>query len=222
MESLQVQDLAFWDRLSPEERERVERSAHSVRYGARQMFWSGELDCLGILMIRSGVVRLFLSSQDGREATIARMTDGEVCTLTASCTMPTTEFNIRVQAESEVEALVVPALCLSGLVRENLYVENFMYRSATQHFAHVLEAVEQMLFFSLEQRVAAHLLDEAARLGTDTLRVTQEQVAQAIGSAREAVTRTLKKLAAAGAVEVFRGGVRLTDKRALYRLVSQG
>ena len=222
MESLQVQDLAFWDRLSPEERERVERSAHSVRYGAGQMIWSGELDCLGILMIRSGVVRLFLSSQDGREATIARMTDGEVCTLTASCTMPTTEFNIRVQAESEVEALVVPALCLSSLVRENLYVENFLYRSATQHFAHVLEAVEQMLFFSLEQRVAAHLLDEAARLGTDTLRVTQEQVAQAIGSAREAVTRTLKKLAAAGAVEVFRGGVRLTDKRALYRLVSQG
>ena len=222
MESLQVQDLAFWDRLSPEERERVERSAHSVRYGAGQMIWSGELDCLGILMIRSGVVRLFLSSQDGREATIARMTDGEVCTLTASCTMPTTEFNIRVQAESEVEALVIPALCLSGLVRENLYVENFLYRSATQHFAHVLEAVEQMLFFSLEQRVAAHLLDEAARLGTDTLRVTQEQVAQAIGSAREAVTRTLKKLAAAGAVEVFRGGVRLTDKRALYRLVSQG
>lgn len=222
MESLQVQDLAFWDRLSPEEQERVERSAHSVRYGAGQMIWSGELDCLGILMVRSGVVRLFLSSQDGREATIARMTDGEVCTLTASCTMPTTEFNIRVQAESEVEALVVPALCLSGLVRENLYVENFLYRSATQHFAHVLEAVEQMLFFSLEQRVAAHLLDEAARLGTDTLRVTQEQVAQAIGSAREAVTRTLKKLAAAGAVEVFRGGVRLTDKRALYRLVSQG
>lgn len=222
MESLQVQDLAFWDRLSPEERERVERSAHSVRYGAGQMIWSGELDCLGILMIRSGVVRLFLSSQDGREATIARMTEGEVCTLTASCTMPTTEFNIRVQAESEVEALVVPALCLSSLVRENLYVENFLYRSATQHFAHVLEAVEQMLFFSLEQRVAAHLLDEAARLGTDTLRVTQEQVAQAIGSAREAVTRTLKKLAAAGAVEVFRGGVRLTDKRALYRLVSQG
>ena len=222
MESLQVQDLAFWDRLSPEERERVERSAHSVRYGAGQMIWSGELDCLGILMIRSGVVRLFLSSQDGREATIARMTEGEVCTLTASCTMPTTEFNIRVQAESEVEALVIPALCLSSLVRENLYVENFLYRSATQHFAHVLEAVEQMLFFSLEQRVAAHLLDEAARLGTDTLRVTQEQVAQAIGSAREAVTRTLKKLAAAGAVEVFRGGVRLTDKRALYRLVSQG
>ena len=221
MESV-LEQLSFWPRLTAPERERVERAVRPVTYEAGQMIWSGELDCLGILMVRSGVVRLFLSSQDGREATIARMTDGEVCTLTASCTMPTTEFNIRVQAESEVEALVVPALCLSSLVRENLYVENFLYRSATQHFAHVLEAVEQMLFFSLEQRVAAHLLDEAARLGTDTLRVTQEQVAQAIGSAREAVTRTLKKLAATGAVEVFRGGVRLTDKRALYRLVSQG
>ena len=172
-------------------------------------------------MIRSGVVRLFLSSADGREATIARMADGEVCALTAACVLHTTQFNIRVQAEGRVEGLVLPALCLSGLVEENPYVENFIYRGATQLFAQVMEAVEQLLFCSLEQRLAVFLLDEGARLGTDTLRVTQEQMAQAIGSAREAVTRTLKKLVAAGAVELFRGGVRLTDRKALYRLVSR-
>ena len=171
---------------------------------------------LGVLMIRSGVVRLFLSSADGREATIARMADGEVCALTAACVLHTTQFNIRVQAEGRVEGLVLPALCLSGLVEEN-----FIYRGATQLFAQVMEAVEQLLFCSLEQRLAVFLLDEGARLGTDTLRVTQEQMAQAIGSAREAVTRTLKKLVAAGAVELFRGGVRLTDRKALYRLVSR-
>ena len=219
MERLSITELSFWERLTPKARERVERSTYKVEYEAGQMIWSGERDCLGLLLIQSGVVRLFLSSQDGREATIARMADGEVCTLTAACTMPTTEFNIRVQAESAVKALVLPAVCLSGLVKENLYVENFLYRSSTQHFAQVMEAVEQMLFCSLEQRLAVYLLDESARLGTDTLKVTQEQMAQAIGSAREAVTRTLKKLASTGAVEVFRGGVRLTDRKMLYSLV---
>lgn len=42
-----------------------------------------------------------------------------------------------------MEAVVIPAVCLSTLVRDNLYVENFLYRGATQHFSQVLTAVEQ-------------------------------------------------------------------------------
>lgn len=212
-----LEELAFWDKLSDQERERVRAAAYEADYEPGQMIWSGERDCLGLLLIRSGVVRLFLLSEDGREATISRISGGQVCIMTASCTMSVSSFNVQVQAEGRVEALVIPAVCLSTLVRDNLYVENFLYRGATQHFSQVLTAVEQMLFRTLEQRLAAYLLEECERLGTDTLKVTQEQMAQAIGSAREAVTRTLKKLAASGAVELFRGGVKLTDKNDLER-----
>ena len=111
---------------------------------------------------------------------------------------------MQIQAEGETRALVIPVQVVSALMRENLYVENFVYKSAA----------------TLEQRVAAYLTGEARRLGTDTLRVTQEQLAQAIGSAREAVTRTLKKLSQAGLVELFRGGVRLLDREGLEQLAS--
>ena len=200
-----LEELAFWDKLSDQERDRVRAAAYEADYEPGQMIWSGERDCLGLLLIRSGVVRLFLLSEDGREATISRISGGQVCIMTASCTMSVSSFNVQVQAEGRVEAVVIPA------------VENFLYRGATQHFSQVLTAVEQMLFRTLEQRLAAYLLEECERLGTDTLKVTQEQMAQAIGSAREAVTRTLKKLAASGAVELFRGGVKLTDKNDLER-----
>ena len=100
--------------------------------------------------------------------------------MTAACTMSVSSFNVQVQAEGRVEAVVIPAVCLSTLVRDNLYVENFLYRGATQHFSQVLTAVEQMLFRTLEQRLAAYLLEECERLGTDTLKVTQEQMAQAL------------------------------------------
>ena len=126
---------------------------------------------------------------------------------------------MQIQAEGETRALVIPVQVISALMRENLYAENFIYKSAAQRFSDTIRAVEQMLFRTLEQRVAAYLVEESARLETDTLRVTQEQIAQAIGSAREAVTRTLKKLAEAGLVELFRGGVRLLDRKRLHSLV---
>ena len=106
----------------------------------------------------------------------------------------------QIQAETAVEVLVIPIQYLAVLMRENIYVENFIYKAAADRFSHAIRAVEQMLFYTLEQRVASYLLEESRRLETDTLQVTQEQLAQAIGSAREAGTRTLKKLSAAGRV----------------------
>ena len=89
------------------------------------------------------------------------------------------------------------------------------YMSCLTPFTYGIDAQGGLL--PLEDGV---LLEEARRLGTDTLRVTQEQLAQAIGSAREAVTRTLKKLSQAGLVELFRGGVRLLDREGLEQLAS--
>ena len=140
--------------------------------------------------------------------------------LTASCMLSAITFDVQVQAETASSALVIPVQLLSRLMGENLYVENFVYKSAVERFSDAIRAVEQMLFMTLEQRVVSYLLDESARLGSDTIQVTQERMAQAIGSAREAVTRTLKKLSEAGAVELFRGGVRLVDRKALYARVS--
>lgn len=176
----------------------------------------------GGLLIQSGVVRIYLLSEDGREATISRMTAGEVCVLSASCMLSAITFDVQIQAEGTVETLVIPIQYLAALMRENIYVENFIYKAAAERFSHAIRAIEQMLFYTLEQRVASYLLEESKRLGSDTIQVTQEQLAQAIGSAREAVTRTLKKLSAAGTVELFRGGVRIQDGKGLERLVKRG
>ena len=142
--------------------------------------------------------------------------------LSASCMLNAITFDVQIQAETAVEVLVIPIQYLAVLMRENIYVENFIYKAAADRFSHAIRAVEQMLFYTLEQRVASYLLEESRRLETDTLQVTQEQLAQAIGSAREAVTRTLKKLSAAGLVELFRGGVRVRDRKGLEQLVERG
>lgn len=220
MDLFPIEQLAFWPHLTAQEQQDLKDSVRRMDYDQGQLIRSSERDCLGALVIQQGVIRLSLTSEDGREATIARMTAGEVCVLTASCMLSAITFDVQVQAETASSALVIPVQLLSRLKGENLYVENFVYKSAVERFSDAIRAVEQMLFMTLEQRVVSYLLDESARLGSDTIQVTQERMAQAIGSAREAVTRTLKKLSEAGAVELFRGGVRLVDRKALYARVS--
>lgn len=215
-----LQQLPFWPRLAPGEQAALERSCRLVDYEAGQAVRTAGMDCLGVLLVNSGVLRVYLSSQEGREATIYRLHPGDVCVLTAACLMPDIDFDVQIDAQEASQVLLVPSAVFSPLAQSNVYVEAFLYRTATQRFSAVLQAVERMLFLTLEQRVASFLLDEGARQGGDVVRLTQEQLAQAIGSAREAVSRALKKMEKAGWVEVCRGGVRLADRPALYRLLA--
>ena len=222
MNTLTSESLSFWPHLTRQQQETLLNCVQRASYAPGQIIRSPDTDCLGALLIQSGVVRIYLLSEDGREATISRMTEGEVCVLSASCMLNAITFDVQIQAETAVEVLVIPIQYLSVLMRENIYVENFIYKAAAQRFSHAIRAVEQMLFYTLEQRVASYLLEESQRLETDTIQFTQEQLAQAIGSAREAVTRTLKKRSAAETVELFRGGVCIRDRKGLERLVERG
>lgn len=79
-------------------------------------------------------------------------------------------------------------------------------------------AMQQILFKRLDQRLALFLMQESQRLGTDTIHMTHEQIAQQISSAREAVARMLKQFSEDGLVELKRGAIRLLDQKGLKAL----
>lgn len=218
MACTQASQFPFWDKLTDAQRALACSQARDVHFAAGEVVHSPGANCLGLLLVKSGALRAFFLSSEGREATVARVCAGDVCVLAAGCVMNSLSWDAQIEAEEDSRVVVLPSSALSPLMRENPYVESYVYRTATEGFSDVMNAVERLLFSSLEQRVAAFLLDEAARLESDEIRITQEQIARHIGSAREAVTRTLKQMAREGLVEVFRGGIRLADRRALYAL----
>ena len=160
-------------------------------------------------------------SADGREATIYRLRTGETCVLSASCATVSMTFDVQIDAETDCDLLIIPTPVFSQLMEENLYVENFVYRSSTERLSDLIQAVERMFFMTLRQRVAAFLIDESASNGNSTISLTQEHLARAIGSAREAVSRTLKQLSQTGSIEVSRGGIHILDKSKLYQELSE-
>lgn len=213
--------LPFWPHLTAQQVGLLLDRSKMIDLAAGEHVHGGETDCLGVLLVLSGVLRTYLLSEDGKEATIYRLRRGDSCLLSASCIIDAINFEVHIDAEEETRVILIPTDAFSALSEANIYVENYQYKKITERFGDVISAMERMLFMSLEQRIAAFLIDELSQNGSSEVRLTHEQIARAIGSAREAVSRILKQMSASGSIELFRGGVRIVSKKALYRLTEQ-
>jgi CRP/FNR family transcriptional regulator len=210
--------LPFWDKLSPSQTEMIEANTRPIFYERGQNVHSADNECIGVLIVRSGELRTYILSEDGKEVTLYRLGRGEVCILSASCLLANISFDVYIDAERDTDVLLINSGIFSKLMGENVYAENFALRTAADRFSDVMWAMEQILFMSVDRRLAVFLLDEAASTGTDTLTLTHEQIAKYMGSAREVVSRMLKYFSAEGVVTLQRGGVTITDRERLRKL----
>ncbi len=209
----------FWDHLSAQERERLLQNVMTANYPKGTNIHSGDQNCIGVLLIKSGILRIYMLSEEGREITLYRLYEGDVCILSASCILHNITFEVHIDAESDCETLQVSAPVFSELSRTNVFVENFSYRLATDRFSDVMWTMQQILFMSFDKRLAVFLWDELAKTQDDTIRLTHEQVAKYMGSAREVVSRMLKYFADEGIVQLSRGGIHILDRKKLRQMI---
>lgn len=207
--------LPFWAHLSAMQRELFLSQIKKVHYEAGEAVISEKNNCLGALFILRGKLRVYLLAEDGRQITIYRLQAGEACVLTASCALPAINLDVQIDAEENAALLLIPTSVFSALMQENIYLEAFAYRLTCEHFSSIMAAVEKIFFMSLEQRVATFLVEEAAQRSSAFIPITQEKLAMAIGSAREAVSRTLNQFSKAGIVSLSRGSIQILDPDAL-------
>lgn len=212
-----LKELPFWEHLTSQQQGLLIKNCREKTYEAGDLIYSPAKECMGILLVLDGIIRIYLTSEDGKKATVYRLRNGDCCGMSMSCLMPSITFDVEVEAEQESRLLVIPTIIFTKLSAESVYVENFAYKIMMEKFSFVMEAMQQLLFKTLEQRVVTFLLDESSALKSDEIHITQEQLAESIGSAREAVTRILKQLAKGKMICSSRGVICLKDKPALYQ-----
>ena len=217
MESV-LERLPFWKLLTDSEKELVQQNAVIRLYKKGTRVYSSERECLGMLFVMQGEMRAYLLSEEGREVTLFRIYPNDLCVLSASCVISQISFDTQMSAQKDTEALIIPPNIVLFLKEKNLSVRCFLYELATRRFSDVMWAMQQILFKRLDQRLALFLMQESQRLGTDTIHMTHEQIAQQISSAREAVARMLKQFSEDGLVELKRGAIRLLDQKGLKAL----
>ena len=214
--------LPFWDGLDPQQQSSLLASTRAARYPAGAHVHNGEGDCIGVLLVKSGSLRAYLLSPTGRECTLFHVRAGESCVLAASCVLQMITFDLFLDAESDCEIYAIDPDVFARVVEGNVAAEAFTYRQTAERFSDVMWVLNQMVFMSLDARLAVFLLDEVARQGSADLRVTHDQIARNIGSAREAVSRMLGQLADRGIVKLGRGRIQVCDKAVLRRLAQEG
>lgn len=214
-----LENMPFWNKLEEQQRNLLLNNSRLINYQVDDRVYSGAGECLGMIFILEGSFRTYLLSDEGKEVTMYRLGKGDTCVLAASCILSAITFEVEIQAQEPTEALVLPAGMLARLTEENVYLENFIYKEAAKRFSDVVEALQQMMFFSLTQRVAAFLLDESAKKRTLVISMTHEEIAKMIGSAREAVSRILKGMVKKGWITLNRGEIKIQNKGELYRIL---
>ena len=203
--------LPFWDKLTANQREHISAviEYHDVKKGTH--IHDSSAQCLGLVAVRSGQLRAYILSEDGREITISRLFEYDVSLLSASCVMPDMQFNVMIEAEKDTQFWSIPACLFKNLVDDSLAVSNYSRSLLSSNFSELMWLMEQIMWKSFDKRLASFLLEEAAIEGTNILKITHEKVANHLGTAREVVTRMLRYFQSEGMVKLTRGGIELCD-----------
>lgn len=210
--------LPFWNQLDPSDRALLcENSALTV-FSKGTNVHGGSGNCTGAIMVKSGCLRAYIMSEEGKEVTLYRLYPGDLCMLSASCVLRAITFDVYIDAEEDSECYVINGRVLAEITDRNVYAENFALQIAVERFSDVMWVMQQILFMSFDRRLAIFLWDEISKSGDTTVQLTHEQIAKYIGSAREVVSRMLKYFAQEGITENSRGGVTVLDKERLRAL----
>ena len=210
-----------WDKLTAQQQERIMTASEFRKVKAGTVLHNGGLDCLGLLLIRTGQLRAYILSEEGREITIHRLFEMDICLFSASCVMPNIQFDIVIQAEKDSSIYVIPPDVFKTVMDRSAPVANFVTDIMGSRFSEAMWRIEQIMWKSLDRRVAAFLLEESELEDTRLLKITHENIANHLGTHREVVTRMLRYFQGEGLVKLSRGSIELTDVDGLEELADR-
>ena len=210
--------LPIWDKLTREQQERIAGVVEHRKVKKGTVIHDSSAECLGLVMVRSGQLRAYILSEDGREITISRLFEYDVTLLSASCVMPDMQFNVMIEVEKDSEFWSIPACLFKNLADESLAVSNYSRSLLSSNFSELMWLMEQIMWKSMDKRLAAFLIEEARLEESDMLQITHEKIANHMGTAREVVTRMLRYFQNEGMVKLTRGTIEILDHKKLELL----
>ena len=208
----------IWDKLSKAQQSSILDSLAFRQIKKGTVIHNGGMDCTGLLLVKSGQLRAYILSEEGREVTIYRLFDRDICLFSASCILRSIQFDVTVTAEKDTELWIISADVYKKIMEESAAAANYTNEIMASRFSEVMWLLEQVMWKSMDKRVAAFLLEEAAIEDTDRLNMTHESIANHLGTHREVITRMLRYFQREGMVSLTRGSVEITDRAKLEEL----
>ena len=196
---MQIEELVpFWAKLTKEEQEELKNRilVQNVKKGT--IIHNGSEDCTGLIIVEEGQLRAYTLSEDGKEITLYRMFQRDACLFAASCIMNNIQFEVIIEAREDSKVLTIPTSVYQNLIHTSLPVANFTNDLMASRFSDVMWVMEIT--------------------GESMLKMTHEEIAHHLGTAREVITRMLKYFQKEQLVSLSRGSIEIIDEDRLYEL----
>lgn len=178
----------------------------------QQIFYPGK-SCENYLLMLSGSVKTQILSADGREVLLYHVQAGESCVLTTSCLLGGNDYPAEGYTESEVSAFAIPAHVFHRCLQQSEFFREFVFRNFSKRLADVINRMSSISFDTVDQKLAKTLLGFACQ----TIPKTHNELALEMGSAREVVSRHLKRFESLGWLSLNRGKIEIIDFESLKR-----
>lgn len=173
--------------------------------------------CNAYLVLRSGTVRVQLISDQGREITLYRIGPGNSCVLTTSCLLSKEDYPAEAIAETDLEAVVISRRAFREALESSPEFRTFVFDDFSQRLTGVIERIAELAFTSIDSRLARALLRLDREAKED---ITHQELGVELGTAREVVSRHLKRFEDQGLVRLGRGKVVVADVKRLQEVAS--
>lgn len=216
---MEFQDyFPIWDKLEPGVQKQLAQSVVHRTAPKGSVIHAQSTDCTGLVLVEKGQLRACIRSEEGREITLYRLLERDVCLFSASCIMNSIQFDITIEAEKPTDLWLIPPELYKNLMEESAVLANFTSQLMANRFSEVIWLIEQILWKGFDRRLAGFLLEESALEEDSVLHITHENIANHLGTAREVVTRMLRYFQNEGWIALRRGSVELLDVDALMEL----
>jgi CRP/FNR family transcriptional regulator len=208
--------LPFFKKLGNDERILLNDNIITKKFPKGFHVHSGAEDCSGLIIVKSGQLRAFMVSNSGKELTLYRLLEDDICLFSASCILKQINFDIYVDAEKESQCYLIPTNIFQIISEKNQYVSKFINDLMSKRFSEVMWLIEHTLFKSFDERLASFLIDQSSIENSTNLKITHEEIANHIGSAREVVSRMLKHFQTEGILNIKRGNIEIINMNQLF------
>ena len=212
--------LPFWNDLTDSEKETASRGSVIKKYDKSVYIYGFTDACLGFVYVKQGSIRVYITSDEGREITLFHIEKDDTCILSSACALSGVSLDVQMAAESDTELLAMGAGTFEKLVQSNIYVKSFAYELTAKRLSSVVWILEQILFAHFDARMAQFLISVYERTGSKIIKMTQEAIAREVNSAREVVARMLKQFENDGIIAVKRGTITIKDLNALEKIAN--
>jgi CRP/FNR family transcriptional regulator, anaerobic regulatory protein len=167
--------------------------------------------CGAYVMRLAGQSRVYKMSSSGREILLYRVAAGETCVITTTCLLGHSNYPASTIVEEAITDVIIPSAAFNQLMIDSAIFRTFVMTNYGALITDLIMLLDEVAFHSLDARLAKLLLDA----GTSTISRTHQLMADELGTAREVVSRQLKRFEQKGWVQLGRGHVEISNRSQL-------